>query len=70
MKITFTHHAIDRAIKRKVLRIEILDAIKFPDEVFKTEGKYYFRKRILRGRIEVCCEKTERNINVITLYWV
>ena len=70
MEIVFTNHAKYRIVKRKVLKEEVIDAIKYPDKTIKKHGKYYFQKRLERGTIEVCCEKTESIINVITVYWM
>ena len=70
MKIIFTHHAEERLTRRRISEEEITAAIKNPDATIKKYGKYYFQKKLDRGLIEVCCEKTENNINVITVYWV
>ncbi|MBI2649948.1 DUF4258 domain-containing protein [Candidatus Woesearchaeota archaeon] len=70
MKITFTSHAKYRIEKRKILEQEVIDAIKHPDKTIKRHDKYYFQKRLERGTIEVSCEKTERIINIITVYWL
>jgi hypothetical protein len=70
MKISFTNHAEGRMNTRGLLKQEALDAIRCPDNTIKKYGKYYFQKKLDRGTIEVCCEKTENNINVITVYWV
>ena len=70
MKIIFTKHAKYRIEKRKILEQEIIDSIKYPDKTIKKYNKYYFQKRLERGTIEICCEKTESYINVITVYWV
>jgi len=70
MEIIFAKHAIFRLKKRKILKQEVFDAIKYPDNTTKKHGKYYYQKRLERGTIEICCEKTERNIKVITIYWI
>ena len=67
MKISFTSHAEDRMKTRGLLKHEALDAIKFPDNTIKKYGKYYYQKKLERGIIEVCCEKTENNINVLII---
>ena len=53
MEIVFTNHAKYRIVKRKVLKEEVIDAIKYPDKTIKKHGKYYFQKRLERGTIEV-----------------
>lgn len=70
MKIVFTHHGYYRMVRRKLSEEEIADAIKYPDFVTKKYGKYFFRKQLDRGSIEICCEKTERYIKIVTIYWV
>lgn len=70
MDIVFTKHAIFRIKKRKILKQEVIDAIRYPDNTTKKHGKYYYQKRLERGTIETCCEKTEKIIKVITIYWV
>ena len=70
MKIEFTAHAELRINKRKLLKEEVIDAIKLPDKTMKKHGKYYYQKKLDRGIIEVVCEKTEKNINVVTIYWL
>lgn len=63
MNIIFTIHAEDRIVKRKIAIEEVINAIKFPDSINKKHGKYYFKKTMQRGTIEICCERTERDIN-------
>ena len=70
MEIVFTNHARYRIEKRKILEEEVIDAIKHPDKTMKRHGKYYFQKKLERGIIEISCERTERNIKVITVYWI
>lgn len=61
MRIIFTGHAEYRIFKRKILKEEIIEAINKPDKTIKKHGKYYFQKKLERGIIEICCEKTEKN---------
>ncbi|MFH1638169.1 MAG: DUF4258 domain-containing protein [Candidatus Woesearchaeota archaeon] len=70
MKIAFTVHTQFRLKKRKIQKGEVIDAVKYPDAILKRHGKYFFRKKLRRGTIEVCCERTERHIKVITVYWI
>lgn len=70
MKILFSKHAEQRIEKRKMLKEEVEDAVKYPDVTLKKHGLYYYQKRLQRGSIEVCCQRTERNINIITIYWM
>lgn len=70
MNISFTGHAKFRIEKRKLLEEEVINAILFPDKTIKKHGKYYYQKKLDRGMIEVVTEKTENNINVITIYWL
>jgi len=68
--VIFTFHAELRIRKRNLSKEEVLEAIKFPDEIIKKQGKYYYQKRLNRGIIEVVVERTEKNINIITIYWL
>jgi len=70
MKIIFTQHAEFRIKKRKILKEEVIDAIKSPDKVLKKHSMYYYQKKLYRGTIEVVVEKTENNLNVVTIYWL
>ena len=42
MKIIFTIHALQRLEKRKLLKEEIVDAIRYADNIIKKHEKYYF----------------------------
>ena len=55
---------------RRILKQEVIDAIRYPDKTLKKHDKYYFQKSLNRGKIEVVCEKIENNIKVITIYWI
>ena len=70
MQIIFTNHALFRIEKRGILKEEVIDAVKYPDKILKKHGLHYYQKKLNRGVIEVCCEKTERIINVVTIYWI
>jgi hypothetical protein len=70
MEIIFTHHAGEKLEKRKVLKQEIIESVKNPEKTLKKHGKYYYQKRLERGTIEIVCERTERHIKVITVYWL
>ena len=69
MDVIFTGHAEKRIIARKVTKQEVVDAVRFPDKIIKKHGKYYYQKRLSRGVIEIVAERTESNINIITIYW-
>lgn len=69
MKIVFTLHAEDRIKKRGISKEEIIDAIRYPKNTEKRQGKYYAQKDLPNGTIEVVYEK-ENYIKVITLYWI
>ena len=70
MLLTFTDHVLQRIIKRKITKEEVIEAIRYPSVTIKRQGKCYFRKGLMRGCIEVCCEISEKHINVITVYWI
>ncbi len=58
MKIILTSHAKYRIEKRKILEEEVTESIKYPDNTIKKHGKHYFQKKLERGTIKICCEKT------------
>jgi hypothetical protein len=60
MEIIFTEHAEERLEKRKFLRTEIIEAIKFPDKILKKHEKYYHQKTLERGKVEIVCETREK----------
>lgn len=70
MKIIFTGHAEKRIMIRKITKQEVVDAVKSPDKTIKKYGKYYYQKKLSRGVIEIVAERTESNINIITIYWL
>jgi hypothetical protein len=70
MRIVLTHHAQERLRRRDLSEEEIIDAVKHPASTIKKYSKYFYQKKLDRGLIEVCCEKTEKNIKIITVYWV
>lgn len=70
MQIIFTKHARQRIAKRKLSEEEIRDAIRYPENVRKRYGEYFFEKQLQRGRIEVCCKRGESYIKIITVYWL
>lgn len=70
MELLFTNHSYDRMKRRKMSEEEIVEAIKYPERITKKHGKYFFKKQLDRGSIEICCEKTERHIKIVTIYWV
>ncbi len=71
MKIFFTSHAEERVKTRKISKDNVLDALRFPTIVSKKYDLYYYQKIIEQGgTIEVVVEKTEKNIKIITVYWI
>jgi hypothetical protein len=70
MVISFTRHALYRLRERGILESEAVDTILHPDIVIKQNEKHFFRKRLSRGIIEVCCQKTADGIKIITVYWI
>jgi len=69
MEIIFTEHAKDRLKKRKIIKDEVINTIKYPEKTKKEKRRYYAQKDIGRGKIEVVYEK-EKYIKIITLYWI
>jgi len=70
MKIIFTIHAEHRLKKRKITKEEVIEAIKYSRITLKKSDKYYAKRNVGRGIIEVVYEKTENYIKVITAYWL
>ncbi len=71
MEIVFTSHAEERVKTRKISKEEVLEALKFPTTVIKKYDLYYYQRIIdQRGMIEVVVDKTEKNIKIITVYWI
>ena len=70
MEYIFTAHAEFRLTRRKLSEDEIIDAIKSPDATQKKHEKYYAQKKLIRGKIEIVYEKTEKYIKIITVYWL
>ena len=70
MDIIFTLHAETQIKERGILKQEVIDSIKYPDNVNKKHSKYYYQKRLDRGAIEIVTERTEKHIKVITVYWL
>ena len=70
MDFNFCAHILGRMMRRSIAEFEIIDAVKMPDITIKKNNRYYARKDLQRGTIEVVYEKTERYISLITVYWV
>lgn len=70
MDILFTKHALARLRERGILESETIDAILHPDMIIKQSEKHFFRKKLSKGIIEVCCQKTANGIKIITVYWI
>ncbi|MBU0979181.1 MAG: DUF4258 domain-containing protein [Nanoarchaeota archaeon] len=70
MRIIITKHARNRIIRRKIQEYEVVEALNYPEQIKKRHGRYLFQKKLERGTIEACCERTESNIKVITVYWL
>lgn len=70
MNLEFTEHVLRRIKTRRISKEEIEDAITYPDKTIKKHGLYYFQKSLQRGQIEVVCDKTEKIIKIVTVYWL
>lgn len=70
MNIVYTIHARKRIIQKKIEEVWVEETIKYPDIIRKIEyGKYVLKKKINGGAIEVIIVR-ERDIKVITVYWL
>ena len=70
MEVVFTIHAENQIKERGILKQDIIDSIKRPDNIIKKHGKYYYQNRLNGGIIEIVCERMENNIKVVTVYWL
>lgn len=69
MDIHYTFHAEYQLNERKVEKIWVEETIKSPDQTKRTGNKYYIIKKINGKTLKVVYVK-ERNIKVVTIYWV
>ena len=70
MRVIFTLHALEKMERREIFEEEVFQVIRYPEKIKKRYGLYYFQKKLQRGLLEVCCERTASYINIITLYWI
>jgi len=70
MRIVLTRHAELRIRTRNICKGDVFETLKYPDKTIKRYGKYYFQKKLETGTIEICCERKEKIIKVITVYWL
>ena len=70
MEVIFTRHSEEQIKERRISKEEVLEAIRNPTKIIKKHGKYYYQKKFEKGSIELPCEKTEKHIKVITVYWI
>ena len=69
MEIIFTPYAEWRCEKRKILKEEVIDAVRRPDKTIRKEDKHFYRKKTRHGVIEVCTDRIESYIRIKTVYW-
>jgi len=70
MHITYSVHANDQIIARKLSKIWVEEAIQLPDVLVKEKPNKYYAKKKLNGlTIEVVYLK-ERYLKVVTVYLV
>ena len=70
MEIVYTHHARNKIEKRKIYMTLVEETIKWPNYTRRVEQNKFIATRKLNGRsIEVVYIK-EKNIKVITVYWI
>ncbi|MBI5392928.1 DUF4258 domain-containing protein [Candidatus Woesearchaeota archaeon] len=56
--------------RRGITREEVVYSLNYPDIIIKKHGKYFFRKDLGRGTIEVVARKWERFLYILTIYWL
>jgi hypothetical protein len=69
MKIEFTRHALERMNKRGVSKDEVISVLTYPETTLKKDGKFFMRKNIEKGNVEVVCVK-DSYIKVVTVYFI
>lgn len=69
MNIILTMHAFAQMNERKILYTWVLETVLRPDVLIKSGFKFKAQKRLKGFALEVVYVK-ERNIKVITVYWV
>ncbi len=69
MEIIFTEHVKDRIRKRKISEDEIINTIKYAEKTDKRGSKYFAKKNIERGKIEVVYTR-DKYIKIVTVYWI
>ena len=70
MQIEYTGHAEERIKLRKILKIWIEEAIKWPDLTIRlNERKYIIRKKLNGLSIEIVFIK-DKTIKILTTYWI
>ena len=70
MDINFTLHAKEQIEERKILKIWIEEGLKWSDLTIRLEGgKYAVRKRLNGRSIEIIFIR-ERDIKILTVYWI
>ena len=67
MNVVFTRHALEQMKERSISEDEVVNAIKFPKNIRKTERAYYVQRQTISGKIEVVYTR-EKYIKVITVY--
>jgi len=69
MQIEFTKHARRRIIDRKIELVWIYETLKFPDNMQKVGNEYIITRKLNGKTLEIVIMR-EKNINIITLYWL
>lgn len=69
MEIRYTLHAGEQIKERKILKVWIEEAIKYPDETRSIGHKYYVVKKLDGKTIKIVYVK-EKYIKVITSFFI
>ncbi len=67
MNIIFAKHAEEQMKERGISKDEVINTIKYPEKTIKSSDRYYARKKVSMGIIEVVYIR-EKYIKVITVY--
>lgn len=70
MEIVYSLHADEQIVERKIEKVWVEETIRTPDKILKREENKYIATKKLNGiSLEVVYVK-EKNIKVVTVYWV
>ena len=71
MRILFSDHSRDRLLERNINKSDIIEVVNNPDEIVSSSrNRKLYRKRFLNKVLEVVITKEDKNIIIITAYYL